>query len=160
VRITPRKKLFVDSAVQGTLLLRIVVYWCFSVFAVCLFMLCARALVTPGESFTDYFAFGEFFAKHGTVVLASALLVPLIMVDVLVVSNRFVGPLFRLRRSMRNLAAGETVRRIEFRQKDYWHDLSHEFNAISEYIEDLQRQLAEAQAKAGEPRDLQSAVHE
>ncbi|MEX0978527.1 MAG: hypothetical protein WDZ48_06730 [Pirellulales bacterium] len=158
MRITPRKRLFVDRAVQGTLLFRIIIYWCFSVLAVCLFTLCARALTAPPDSFLEYFAFDKFFAQYGTVVVASAVLVPLIMLDVLVISNRFAGPLYRLRRSMRNLASGEAVQRIEFREKDYWRELAHEFNAISEYIENLERKLAEAQAKADPSRDLESAI--
>lgn len=160
MRKNPRKRLFVDRTVQGTLLFRIFVYWCFSVLAVCLVMFCVRAFSRPADSFLDYFAFHEFFAQYGAVVLASAVLVPLIMLDVLVISNRFTGPLYRLRRSMRNLADGETVRRIEFRDKDYWQELSDEFNAISDYIEDLQRQLAEAQGKPEVSRDLQGAIHQ
>ena len=39
-------------------------------------------------------------------------LLPLVVVDVLRLSNRFVGPLLRLRRSLRQLARGEYVEPI------------------------------------------------
>jgi hypothetical protein len=160
VRLTPRKRLFVDRQIQGTLLFRIVIYWCFSVLAVCLFVLCARAIDHPAGSFLDYFAIDDFFIQYGAVILASALLVPLIMYDALVISNRFAGPLLRMRRSMRALAGGEYVAPIQFREKDYWRDFAEEFNAIAEYVEQLKKQLAEAQGRDGKTSGLQAAAHE
>ena len=159
MRLTPRKRLFVDRAVQGTLLFRIVIYWCYSVLAVFLFLLCARALSNPGGSIWNYLAFDELFAQYGAIALASALLVPIIMLDMLVISNRFAGPLWRLRRSMRALAGGEHVQPIHFREpKDFWQDVAQEFNAIVVYVEDLQKQLAEAKGQDSQPRDLQAAA--
>lgn len=160
MRLTPRKRLFVDKQVQGALLKRIVVYWCFSVLAVCLFVLCVRAITTPDGSFLDYFAFGEFFTRYGVVVLASLALVPLIMLDALAISNRFAGPLYRMRHSMRALAAGEHVEPVKFRDKDYWQNVAEEFNAVAKYVDELKQQIADAKAAAGKPRDLQSTIHE
>lgn len=40
-RLKPRRKLFVDKHVQGALLYRIAIYWCFSVLIICLITLCA-----------------------------------------------------------------------------------------------------------------------
>jgi hypothetical protein len=160
VRLTPRKRLFVDRQIQGALLFRIIIYWCFSVLAVCLFMLCVQALTRPADSFIGFFAFDEFFWNYGAVVLASAVLVPLIMLDVLVISNRFAGPLLRLRRSLRALADGEHVAPIQFRDKDYWRDFAGEFNAVVDYIEQLKKQLAEAKRLEGPTRGLEAAAHE
>ena len=41
-----------------------------------------------------------------------------------------VGPLLRVRRSMRALARGEAVEPIEFRGGDYWKEIADEFNAV------------------------------
>jgi signal transduction histidine kinase len=138
--------MFVDRQVQGALLFRIAIYWCFSVLAVCLITLCIRAATFSGEaeSFFDYFAFDGFFTQYGIVVLASLVLVPIIMLDVIATSNRFVGPLFRMRRSLRALAAGERVEPIQFREKDFWKDAATEFNEIAAYVEQLKTQLEEA----------------
>jgi hypothetical protein len=50
-------------------------------------------------------------------------------------SNRFVGPLVRLRRSMRKLARGEHVDPICFRDNDFWHDFANEFNAVAARVQ-------------------------
>ncbi len=149
-RNKPRRQLFVDKHVQGALLYRIAIYWCFSVLTVCLITLCARAITHPNQPFLDYFAFGEFFVQYGPVILTSLVLVPLIMFDVVAISNRFVGPLFRMRRSMRALAAGEEVEPIHFREKDYWQELAQEFNLVLVRVEELKQELAETKQKLAE----------
>jgi hypothetical protein len=35
-----------------------------------------------------------------------------------------------LRRAMREVAAGKPPRRLKFRDNDFWHDLSDEYNAM------------------------------
>lgn len=154
--------MFVDRQVQGALLFRIAVYWCFAVLTVCLVTLCGRAITNtdPVDSFLDYFAFRDFFAQYGVVVLASLVLVPIIMLDVVATSNRFVGPLYRMRRSMRALAEGQHVEPIQFREKDYWKDVATEFNLLAQYVEELKNELAEAKRRDQQPRDLEPATHE
>lgn len=146
-RLKPRRQLFVDSQVQGALLYRIAIYWCFSVLAVCLITLCVQAISYPDREFFDYFAFSDFFVQYAPIVLASLILVPLIMFDVVATSNRFVGPLLRMRRSMRALAAGQDVEPIHFREKDFWQDVAQEFNLIVGRVEELKQELAETKQK-------------
>ena len=57
-------------------------------------------------------------------------MLPILLLDVLITSNRFAGPLYRLRRSMRALAAGEHVQPVVFRDGDFWHEIADEFNAV------------------------------
>jgi hypothetical protein len=152
-----RRRLFVDKQVQGTLLFRIAIYWCFSVLTVCLITLCVRALTIPAGSFWDFFAFNEFFKQYGVVLLASLVLVPLIMLDVVATSNRFAGPLLRMRRSMRELAAGQHVERIQFRDKDFWRDVATEFNLVVDYVERLKSDLAKAEGALDAVRELEEA---
>ena len=153
-RLTPRRQLFVDRQVQGTLLVRIAAYWCFSVLAICLITLCVQAITYPDRPFLEYFAFTEFFVQYGPLILTSAILVPLIMFDVVAVSNRFVGPLMRMRRSMRGLAAGDHVEPIYFREKDYWQDVAQEFNLVVARVADLERHLAEARGEIAPEDEL------
>lgn len=143
-RLNPRRQLFVDSQVQGALLYRIGVYWCFSVLTICLLTLCLQAINNPNRPFLEYFAFSEFFVQYGPLLLTSLVLVPLIMFDVVALSNRFVGPLLRMRRSMRALAAGQEVEPIHFREKDFWRDIAQEFNLVVARFEEMKQELAEA----------------
>jgi hypothetical protein len=46
-------------------------------------------------------------------------------------SNRFVGPIYRLRRSMRSLANGADVDPVFLRDGDYWFDFAEDFNRVA-----------------------------
>ena len=80
-------------------------------------------------------------------VAASFLLLPIIMIDVVSLTNRFAGPILRLRRSVRALAAGDYVDPIFFRDNDYWQEFAIEFNALSRHVEELKQELAQANKK-------------
>jgi hypothetical protein len=53
-----------------------------------------------------------------------------VIYDVVRMSNRFCGPLFRLRRSIRALSRGEHVDPISFREGDFWPEIAQEFNTL------------------------------
>ncbi len=156
-RLTPRRQLFVDRQVQGALLYRIAVYWCFSVLTICLLTLCLQAINNPNRPFIEYFAFSDFFVQYGPLLLTSLVLVPLVMFDVVALSNRFVGPLLRMRRSMRMLAAGQEVEPIHFREKDFWRDVAQEFNLVVARVEELQHELADARRQLAEKDELHAS---
>ena len=124
----PRKKLFVDPKVQGALALRVALYWVVCLITITLMLLCWRIVTGPARLF--YTHFDDMWFHYGPALFASFLLLPLVIVDIIRLSNRFVGPLVRLRRSMRALAQGEYVAPIFFREGDFWHDFAEEFNAV------------------------------
>jgi len=124
-----RKHIFVDPKVQGALVLRVILYWFVCLIAISLMLLCWRIVTGPARMFYTHFDDMWFF--YGPAAVASLLLVPLVIVDVVRLSNRFTGPLLRLRRSMRALARGEEVEPIRFRDGDFWHEFAEEFNAVA-----------------------------
>jgi len=128
VKTFPRKRLFVDPKVQGTLILRVVLYWIVFLVTLTLLLLCWRIFTGPARPF--YTHFDDMWFQFGPALVGSFLLLPLVIYDILRVSNRFAGPLFRLRRSLRALARGEPVRPISFREGDFWIEVAHEFNAV------------------------------
>lgn len=123
-----RKQLFVDTKVQGALLLRSTMYWVLSLMTISLMMLCWRILTGPPRVFHSYL--DSLWLDMGPALAASLVLLPVVLVDVVKVSNRFVGPLLRLRRSLARLAAGEHVEPIHFRDGDFWQDIADEFNSV------------------------------
>jgi hypothetical protein len=86
----------------------------------------------------------QYFLTAGVV---SILVLPLLIYDALKLSNKFTGPLFRLRRELRRLAAGEHVPPIRFRSRDFWVAMADEFNAASQRM-DMLATLAEKGRKA------------
>jgi len=123
-----RKQLFVDPKVQGALVIRVVMYWVVCLTTISVMLLCWRIVTGPARPVYTHFDDMWFF--YGPAAIASLLLLPLIIVDIVRLSNRFTGPLLRLRRSMRALARGEQVAPIEFRDADFWQDFAEEFNRV------------------------------
>jgi len=123
-----RKQLFVDPKVQGALILRVVLYWMVCVVTITLMLLCWRIMTGPARPF--YTHFDDMWFHFGPALVASFLLLPLVVYDIVQMSNRFCGPLFRLRRSVRALARGEHVAPISFRDGDFWPEFAQEFNTL------------------------------
>ncbi len=129
----PRKQLFVDPKVQGALVARVVFYWVVCLTTITLMLLCWRIVTGPARMF--YTHFNDMWFFYGPAAIASFLLLPLVVVDIIRMSNRFVGPLVRLRRSMRALARGEHVAPIQFREGDFWQEFADEFNALAARVQ-------------------------
>jgi len=121
-----RKRLFVDPKVQGALVLRAILYWVVCLITVTLMVLCWRILTGPARMF--YTHFDDMWFHFGPALVASLFLLPLVIVDTIRLSNRFAGPLMRLRRSMRALAQGEHVEPLRFRHGDLWQEFAAECN--------------------------------
>jgi len=143
-RKTPRKQLFVDSKMQGALLVRMVFYWFFCVLAVGQFLLVWIISKEPPGPFLEQFRFDLLWGLYGPVAIASLFILPLLLLDTAFISNRIAGPLLRLRRSLKALAAGESVQPIHLRPKDYCGELTDEFNAVLAYVERLKQQIPKA----------------
>ena len=82
------------------------------------------------------------FTFLGIVMLC---LLPAFMLDTIRFSNRFVGPIARVRRHLRQLATGNTEKCF-FRGDDFWSELAEEYNAVAETVEKQQKEIAELKA--------------
>ncbi len=129
-----RKQLFVDPKVQGALIGRVILYWVVCLITITLMLLCWRIVTGPARMFWTHF--DDMWFHFGPALIASFVLLPLIVLDLLKLSNRFVGPLVRLRRGVRALTAGEHVEPIKFREGDFWHDFAEEFNALAAKVQE------------------------
>ena len=124
-----RHFVFVDPKVQGALVIRVALYWLLCLVTMALMLLCWRILTEPIELFFTHFR--QLWLFFGPAAIASFLLLPLVLLDVIRLSNRFTGPVVRLRRTMRALARGEHVQPIEFREGDFWQEFAAEFNELA-----------------------------
>lgn len=64
--------------------------------------------------------------------IISAVLIPAFVLDTLKLTNRFAGPISRLRAEIENAAEGRPINRLTFRNNDYWHEVADGFNALVE----------------------------
>jgi hypothetical protein len=124
-----RWRLFIDRPIQGALLLRALAYW-----AVCLLtqQLIVFLFVVITSSSDDFQVNGARVLWHIQVSMAASLaILPMILLDALKLSHRWVGPIFRLRATLHALTHGEGVAPIQFREGDFWHDLARDMNVVT-----------------------------
>ena len=138
-----RKQLFCDHKVQGALVVRVIGYWAFCLLSITLMLLCWRIVTGPARMF--YMHFDDMWFHFGPALVASLILVPMVVVDVLRISNRIVGPMVRFRRMMKDLASGNPVRQITLRDGDFWQEFANDFNAVICRVERLSADLEAAQ---------------
>ena len=146
-----RRQHFVDSHVQGSLLRRILVHWLVFFGVACLSVVALQSLLgNPGVPMMERVQseMGE-FVFLGIVLLS---LFPAFMLDTIRFSNRFVGPIARLRRSLRELGEDGKTPTLQFREADFWADVAQEFNTINQRVQqqtdriaELEKQLADKQ---------------
>ena len=143
-----RRQYYVNGKIQGNLAFRVAVYWFYCLLVVGVMGSCWLVLFDrPASS-------GEFLSRVGgqliPILLGSVLMLPIVLLDCVRYSNRFVGPIFRLGRAMDRLSDGQRVHNIEFRTSDFWYEYAQTFNRLNERVISLEEQLKAAQSCAGD----------
>ena len=132
-----RSRILVDPKVQWTIAGRIFFHWI--CFLVCLFaigatvqMLLAAGTKSLGEALQDGMI-------HQLPILGvMILLLPAFLRDTLKLSNRFAGPMYRIRTELRNLATDKPANPVKFRTGDFWQEVAGDFNHVLGQLERLQ----------------------
>ena len=145
-----RKRYFVDRSVQGAILLRLCLYFALFVFSAGAFLLFVEVLIDDPRKAAD-----NFMNRHGPTILAGLVLTPIFFLDLCKLTNRFAGPMVRLRRSMKALAEGEEVSPIHFRDGDFWQELAEDFNRIVKRVEALETQRSEPPSTTADSAELE-----
>jgi len=125
-----RNTYFSDRAVQGTVLLHIAMHWLMFLFTVGAFLLFIEAV--SGEP-SD--AWQNMLRRHGPSIVVVLVLVPIYIRELCKLTNRFAGPMVRIRRAMHDLAEGRQVAPIHFRPGDFWQDLATDFNQVAQRVQ-------------------------
>jgi len=126
---TRRARSFVDPEVQGGLLKKVAFHW------LILFIVNSLALIVWVRMFEQPEAtwaesFGDTARRFLPFFVVSALLIPAFVWDTLKITNRFAGPIFRLRVALGTVARGQTVEPLCFRNSDFWQEIAEDFNKI------------------------------
>jgi hypothetical protein len=124
-----RTQYYIDRNVQGTLMTRVALYWVFCVFSVGLIVVCWNTVMGPPRDFIEHFRL--VFQQYATVFFSALVLLPIVLIDVARLSARFVGPVFRLRAAMKELADGQQTAPLSFRESDFWGEMAADFNRVA-----------------------------
>ncbi len=144
-----RKKNFVDNKVQGALLRRIFSHWllffCVAGGSVILLQtLLGDSNIPVMDRLKQQVGDFSLFA------IVMAALFPGFMLDTIRFSNRFVGPVGRLRRHLQQLSRGDTSK-CSFRGDDFWAEAAEEFNAVAKLVKSQQEEIERLHAANGTP---------
>ena len=123
-----RTKHFIDSNVQGALARRILLHWLVFLAVAFLVSFILQVLTNPFRPLAAHVQ--DLWWTHGPFLLVMVFLLPVFFVDTIKLSHRFAGPIFNLRRAIREIAAGNPPRKLKFRRRDFWQDLAVDYNAM------------------------------
>lgn len=135
-----RKKTFVDPKVQGALVRRLVLHWFSFIAVAAIVAFCLQILTNPFRSISEHGQ--EVWWTHGPFLLVMFFMLPIFIVDTIKLSNRFAGPIYRLRLTIRSLAEGETFKPLRFRDFDFWQGLADDFNMMVDRLQGPQGDLS------------------
>ena len=123
-----RRQKFIDSKVQGALARRIIFHWLMFVSVAAVAALLLQVLSDPFRPAGDHLQ--NVWYTHGPFIVVMLFLLPVFVMDTIKLSHRFAGPIFSLRRTMREVADGQPPKKLKFREGDFWHDLATDYNAM------------------------------
>ncbi len=126
---TRRSRSFVDTEVQGGLLKKIAFHWTimFVVNALAL-VIWVRMFEQPETAWAT--TFGDCIRRFLPFFVITAVLIPAFIWDTLKLTNRFAGPILRLRESLSVAARGSAVEPMHFRNSDFWQAIADDFNRL------------------------------
>lgn len=127
-----RRRHFVDREVQGRLVKMVVDCWALSLVTAGGLTVLGWIFITPGiKGFVGPESFMSTILPMVLVGLVASLLVlPVMLWNMVRVTHRFAGPLVRFKRTLREAAEGGPLVPIQFRDGDNWHELAESYNLL------------------------------
>ncbi len=124
-----RSRFLVDPEVQNAFLRRCALQWGVFLLATFLLTFMIQYYSAPhNDRFLNHIE--AFWNQHGLICIVLISLMPVFVMDLTKMTNRFAGPVVRLRAAIRAVSNGQAVTPIRFRKGDFWQELSSEFNLL------------------------------
>ncbi len=133
--INLRRTKYIDPAVQGALVRRLVLHWVTFTTVTALFVIGLQWFEDPFASLAG--TLQHAWSSYGAIVLLLTCLAPIFIYDSIKVSSRFTGPIHRLREGLKGLAGGQSVPALTFRGDDFWQELAEDFNRVADRMRRL-----------------------
>lgn len=124
-----RTQTVVDRDVQYGVVKKIAVHWlAFFLCNTIALVIWIRLFEQPDTTWENTLVDG--FQRYLPFFVISLALIPAFVLDTLKLTNRFAGPITRLRMEINNAAAGRPVSLLHFRSNDYWREIADGFNNL------------------------------
>ncbi|GAA5506613.1 hypothetical protein [Novipirellula caenicola] len=123
-----RKHVIADPHVQGAILRRVALYAFAAILYYSVVFCCTVFLSDRDGTSTDRMI--ECLDDAITWIPGLFVILPIAAYDLLATTNRFAGPICRLRGELQRLIAGESPRPLNFREHDHWSEIAELFNEV------------------------------
>lgn len=137
---TLRKRLYVDS-VQREIIVRTIMQWYFYMSAI-LLVVCLGAVWMDPSILAIKYVF-QAFVYFAPAIVASLILLPLFIYDMLKATNRIAGPIYRLRCAFKQISEGKAIAPVKFRDGDSFQELADDFNQLAQLVAEQRAELKE-----------------
>lgn len=128
---TKRRRTLVDPEVQGGILRKVAFHWV--LFFVCntlALTIWIRLFEQPDAEWGQ--TISETIRRFLPFFVITIALIPAFVWDTMKMTNRFAGPILRLRNALCEANAGRVVPPLKFRSGDYWQEIANDFNRLME----------------------------
>ncbi|MGI9474253.1 MAG: hypothetical protein ACR2NZ_22115 [Rubripirellula sp.] len=126
-----RRKVLVDPEVQVGVIRKIAAHWV--IFFICnamALMIWVRLFEQPDADWGQTFA--DSLRRFLPFFVITMALIPAFVWDTLKLTNRFAGPILRLRGALLDASQGRAVAPLRFRENDFWQEIALNFNSMME----------------------------
>jgi low affinity Fe/Cu permease len=151
-----RRRYLVDRSTQWAIVRQSLLHWFYHSLLTVLFLLTLTVL------FGGLRPWGETWQALCplaiSVYVSMLLLLPIFIRDSFKLSNRFAGPIYRIRSTLHDVNEGKPYRHIELRKGDFWQGLAQELNAAVETLAKRRAIAAEDFELAVERSDVSRRV--
>lgn len=128
-----RKKVFIDPAVQGALLRRLMMHWFAFAFGAT-WTIVILQVMTHGIQHPLSYHLEQVWKQYGILILVMLCFLPAFVYDSVRLSHRFAGPIYKLRGVLKAMADGQDIKPMRFRKGDYWFNIADDVNRIAERL--------------------------
>lgn len=153
-----RGRLYIDRDVQRALVVQLIKHWLIFVTVLTGILFALETLSDPQISFSRHFT--SLWQRHAPLLIVIVALFPVFAYDSIKLSNRFAGPILRLRNALRESAFGAEAKPIHFRKDDFWQDIAASYNVLVERLNESQAVESKQCSQGYEPECLSEAETE
>lgn len=133
-----RRKFWIDRDVQGALVSRVISH-CVLLFAISALFLPMFKVLNAAQLDAPFSTLmREAWVETAPIFAFMLLLLPFFVWDTVKLSNRFAGPMYRIRQALGGLAADKEVQPIRLRDDDVWQEAAHDSNVVRERLQSLE----------------------
>lgn len=148
-----RSRILVDPKVQWAIGRRVMLHW--FLFAICLVsvnMMMETISMLSEESFSA--AVWSAASGQSSIIVVMAVMLPMFVLDTMKLTNRFAGPMHRLRQAILKLPSGDPIKPLSFRSGDFWSDVANDFNRLTRQHEAIRTRNQQLEIEIRELRRL------